>query len=124
MAVRTKMARSPPTQTLRSAVLLLLLGPILWAMHLFVIYFAHAVLCVRGVAPQASEIVIAIATVAAVLAIGCHLLLTRSRLRRISDTDTRRFQYHTGAVLSALSTIGILWAAAAPIFVQACAAAR
>jgi hypothetical protein len=118
------MASSPPTQTLRSALLVLLLGPILWAMHLSVIYFSHAVLCMRGVSPRASEIVITVATVAAVLAMGWHLLHTRSRLRRRCDTDTRRFQYHTGSVLSVLSMIGILWAAFTPIFVQACAAAR
>jgi hypothetical protein len=111
-------------QTLRSAFFLLLLGPIVWAIHLFVIYFAHAVLCTRGVAAHVSEFVIAIATLAALIAIGSHLLTTASRVRRIDDAKTRRFQHRTSALLSVLSIIGILWAALTPIFVQACAAAR
>jgi hypothetical protein len=112
------------SSSLGSALFLLLLGPIVWAIHLSVIYVAHAVLCARGVAPHASEIVIAVATLAALIVIAGHLLLTRSRVRRSGDTDIRRFQQRTGAVLSALSMVGILWAAAAPIFVQACVAIR
>jgi hypothetical protein len=111
-------------QTLRSALFLLLLSPIVWAIHLFLIYFAHTVLCTRGVAPQASEIVIAIATLAALIAVGSHLLTTTSRARKGDATNTRQFQYRTSAILSAISIIGILWAGFTPIFVQACATAR
>jgi hypothetical protein len=98
----------------------MLLGPIVWALHLTAVYGAHALLCARGSA-AAGVPVIAVATLAALAPLGVAF----AALWRAGEAEsTQRFQRRVAVLLIVLSAVGIVWAGATVMFVAACAPLR
>jgi hypothetical protein len=96
-----------------------LFGPVVWAGH-FLVSYASEVLACHQAAPRLHDLVVAIATLAAILAIVWHRLGASRRLRRAEADDAQHFLLRLGAALDGLSLIGIGWAALAAMLVSAC----
>ena len=117
-------AGPPPYQKLIGAILYLLLGLIVWAVHFTIIYSTHAVLCARGWtdSPLAVQMIIAAATGIA-LAISIPATLAGWRWSRHADPDTEgvsAFQHGVMSLLALLATIGITYGGATTLFVSPC----
>jgi hypothetical protein len=101
----------------------LLAGPLVWALHLAVVYNVHATLCARGFPASVPVFVVGAATVAA-LAV---LMLCLRHLRRGLPNDAaseRSFRDGVSMALVGLSLIGIAWAGATIAIVPGCLALR
>ena len=96
-----------------------LLGPCIWAAHFLTIYVSEVLAC-RQAAPRLHDLVVAVMTVAAVLAVVGHRVGASRCLRRVEAGDARRFLWGAGAALDGLSVIGIGCAALVALLVGAC----
>lgn len=114
----------PPHRKLAGTVLYLLLGPIVWAGHLTIIYGTHAVLCVRGLAdgPFDTQVIIAGATGVALAGTTAAAFIGWRRQRGAGqDTEgVSGFQHGVMSLLALLAAIGIAFFGATPLFVPPC----
>ena len=121
----TRDGTAPPGgHKLVGAVLYMLLGPIVWAVHLAIIYGSHAVLCARDWAdgPLDARVIIAIATGIG-LAITIPATLAGWHWSRATNRDTEgasAFQHSVMSLLALLAAIGIAYGGATPLFVTTC----
>lgn len=120
-------AREP----LAGALFYMLLGPIVWAVHLTVVYAGHAVLCVKGVmqGALASRIIpfgVALATIVALAALLIAVLAANSRPGRSSvpASAPALFQDKVMMTLALLSAFGVVWAGASALIVEPCLTLR
>ncbi|MGD9617478.1 MAG: hypothetical protein AB7H90_23180 [Alphaproteobacteria bacterium] len=115
-------AAPPPYRTLTGAALYLLLGPIVWAVHLTIIYSTHAVLCARGWAGGALDIRVIIAvTTGIALAISVAATIAGWRWSCGSNREgVSAFQHGVMSLLALLATIGIVYGGATALFVSPC----
>jgi hypothetical protein len=105
----------------------LTLGPIVWALHLAVVYGVHSFGCARdlfgtglfGFDP--ARLIIALATVAALLAIAVGIALT---VPARSAEQEPGFERGVAIGLAGLSVFGVLAAGAAAILVAPCVSLR
>lgn len=96
-----------------------LFGPTIWAGH-FLVSYASEVLACHQTAPRLHDLIVSIATVAAVFAVVWHRGRASRSLHRAKTQGARRFFWQVGAALDGLSLIGISWVALAAVFVGAC----
>lgn len=113
----------------------MLIGPMVWALHLLLVYTPQAMLCafrITGVAPieplliRAAVGAVSVAAAAALLAV---LVRPRSiarpfRVGRVLEGDNGRFIVAVMRLLSGLSLAGVVWAGAAALVLDACAQLR
>lgn len=115
--------RVPPTT---HDLLLLLAGPIVWAVHFIAIYGLNGVVCARrgsagqwaGMAWEAWAIV-----AAGVVAVALLAAWTAARPRSEGE-HSRRFVRWTSLALSALAVLAIAWESLAVFLVPACSPLR
>jgi hypothetical protein len=97
-----------------SRLLLALTGPILWALHFFIVYGLEAVVCARAHSPIATmQWIVAIATTAAVA--GTAAFLAWRFRHRSTEADVGSFLREIAIVL-ALISIGAILVVAASTF--------
>ena len=102
-----------------SGLLLALLGPIVWAVHFFVVYGLEAVLCTRASSPVfAMQMIVAAATAAAVASLGAFLI---QRFRKPPNDNEAGAFLRTVSIFLALISIGALvGVAASAVHLSAC----
>jgi hypothetical protein len=107
-----------------AAVSLALAGPIIWAMHFFVIYGAHAVMCSQDISGRSAGIVVGAATLTALAALA--VVAGRSKAAEVFGREgrARAFLRSTMMLLAVLSALGIVWAGSTIFFLPACVAMR
>jgi hypothetical protein len=105
--------------------LIWLFGPVVWAVHFFLLYGIATVLCAGPEASQPGLVrLLALGvTVLALAAIACFVALQfiggRSREAHRLET-VRAFLRVTGMTLAGLAAVGIVWTAAGTILIPAC----
>lgn len=99
---------------------LLLLGPILWAIHFAALYLTHTLVCVslQKDAPTLVPVIIAVATLFAAAPIILFLLWPR--LLRRWHGDSGAFLRATLKLLLVLSLVAIVWAGISGFMVPVC----
>jgi hypothetical protein len=104
----------------------LTIGPILWALHLAVVYGLQPVLCRYSV--EVNLAVVGIATVTALVvllgAVARPKVLARLLHARAPSQASRRFHRRVMRWAALLSAAGIIWAGAAALVVPACEGLR
>ena len=106
----------------------LLLGPIVWAVHLLVIYGPQPTLCMAVAAaafgPWTINIFVFVATAAAVLVTAVPMVrpaMVRRLLRASSRGESEtQFQDRAMRLLCLLSIVGMIWAGAAAALIAPC----
>ena len=116
------------------SLLYLLFGPIVWAIHLLIVYGAHTVLCAKGlgavrmVGMNVPALVILLATTVALAVLLIALLAPYvGRYRSRVSSQTRSFlSFRDGVMrsLTVLSIVGIVWAGWVSLIVAPCLAMR
>ena len=104
--------------------MLALAGPLVWAMHLFVIYGSHAVLCSRDMSGRYSGIVVGAATLTALVALAAVGVWGRKSKAFGPPGQTRSFLRNSMMLLAVLSAFGIVSSGSAVLFLPACLALR
>ena len=104
----------------------LLFGPIVWAIHLTVLYGAHTLVCVHG---AAGDTVAAIALAATVAAVALLLAAAFAFYRRRDSAHTGAsavtcFCRDVAMLLALVSAFGVAWAGATALIVAPCVALR
>jgi hypothetical protein len=106
-------------QSFVGTMFLVLAGPIIWSIHLLVIYGAHAVLCSQSVSGRGAEAVVGAATLIGLGVLG--LIAARSPARAFGGKDqTQHFLRTTMLLLALLSAFAVAWAGASIFFLPAC----
>jgi hypothetical protein len=108
-------------RSLTRTLLSMFLGPIVWALHLTVIYGSHAILCARGSSGMTGANVVIVATIIALVPLVISFWLNRTHPNREPEP---RFQRQVMQLLTLLSAVGILMAGATIAFVPVCLAVR
>lgn len=120
-----------PRWSLTTIIAFLLAGPIVWGLHLLLVYGGHTLMCVLGWSsePQIIRATVIIAGGAA-LAILVFLARAARRWRRYvveSDGDaalSAEFQMRATLLLILLSSAGVLWSSLAAVFIAPCQTLR
>lgn len=112
------------TGSLFATIVLVLAGPIIWAMHLLVTYGAHAVMCSQGASGRNAEVVVGAATLAALAALAVVAGRSKAAGAFAREGHTRSFLRNAMVLLAVLSALGIGWAGSAIFFLRACQAMR
>lgn len=118
-----------------SALVYLLLGPLVWAGHLFLVYAPQSMLCAfrltgfAGAGPLLIEAVIGAVTLLAAIALVLAILFPRGTARLLRAAGFLRgengaFMMLVMRLLAALSLAGVLWAGATLLWLPACAQLR
>ena len=103
---------------------LCLVGPMIWAAHLTLLYGAHTLICAR--LPGASHqelwlVVLSAVTAPALLGLGIFSLFPGMALRRRhDDSSAPQFLRRVTLLLSTLSALGIIWATVSAIMLPTC----
>lgn len=104
----------------------LMLGPILWSLHLTLVYGTHTLICALGTPAAASATVIA-ATVAVAAAIVL-VILSQRRVGRLFGLGEGSGQHRTydsiARILGVLSLAGVIWVGAAAAVLDSCVLGR
>jgi hypothetical protein len=103
-------------QASNQAVVSLLLGPVVWALHFAITYAAQSTLCSF---PDLDDPIVTVVTTATVIAMAV-LAASLSRLVR----GASHFFEHIAGFLVLLSAIGILWGAITVLLLPPCNALR
>ena len=103
----------------------ILLGPILWAAHFTLIYFAQSMLCAHGLAGSGVvPTIVGIATLVVLGAIGAALLSPHAvrRLMHAGGWSDAELAFHTRLMmgLAVLSAAAIAWAGLAAVVIPSC----
>lgn len=120
---RTSVPRSSTVGT----VVHIVIGPVIWAAHLMVIYASQSALCARSLAAPVPVVVIAATMVAAAgLVLAAALPSRVAILFRASDwpAPRQRFNNHLSVVLAVLSLLAVCAEGATAILVASCGALR
>lgn len=96
-----------------------LFGPTVWALHFIVVYAAESLLC-RTAGGHGHGVLLASATVLAIVALAFH---TRWEGRRLGEEGTARFLAGVAIALDGLSGIALLFVAGAGLALPACTGA-
>ncbi len=128
---RRKMQAGEDPASVAAALTFLLIGPLLWAGHLFLVYALQAVLCAFRITGTAvvDPLLIEAAVAALTLAVAAALLLALWRPRRTAgllraagllDGENGAFMVSVMRLLAALSLAGVAWAGATVLLLEAC----
>jgi hypothetical protein len=118
--------------SLAGAIFYMLVGPIIWAAHLLLVYGPQSALCVFRadgmiLAPLAITALVGVLTVISMAALALILWRPRqiARLLRFEAAESdRRFAISVTRLLTALSFAGVTWAGAVALFLDPCAQLR
>lgn len=106
----------------------ILLGPVLWAAHLTLIYFLHSMLCAHVVAVHAIPALVVVATGVAVVVIALPMLAPKaaSSVFRASGWSEEALSFYARLMrgLALLSLAGVVWGGATALVIPECAALR
>ncbi|MCT8989842.1 hypothetical protein NYR54_05980 [Chelativorans sp. SCAU2101] len=105
----------------------LMLGPMLWGLHLTLIYGANTLICALGGGAAASRATVITATVLIAVPLSLVLLIQRRAGRLFGIADGRAGQRTYDAIsrlTGLLSLAGILWAGTAAAILSACVQGR
>jgi hypothetical protein len=119
---------------LAGGILYLLVGPIIWAAHLLLVYGPQSALCafradgMITVAPFVITALVGVLTVISMAALALILWRPRQvarllRFNAAAEAD-RRFAISVTRLLTALSFAGVTWAGAVALFLDPCAQLR
>lgn len=97
----------------------ILFAPSVWAVHFLSVYASEVLACHQS-APWLHDLIVAIATLVAAIAIIWNRVGTARSRRRAEADDAQHFRLRVGAALGGLSLIGMGWVALAAMFVGAC----
>lgn len=119
-----KRERSPPS-SLAGAVFYMLLGPIVWAAHLAVVYAGHAAPCAKGITRETRALIpigVELATFLALAALLVGVLTASFRLNRSGDRAraSTPFQDKVMITLSLLSAFGVFFAGTSALIIEPC----
>ncbi|WP_137392235.1 hypothetical protein [Rhodoligotrophos defluvii] len=121
--------QSHPQRPMLGVFLFLLWGPLLWSLHLLVVYVSHAGLCALGLIDQTTTFpvalaIIVLATVGAAAAVALFMIWPDRPYRLLvgiaPTAETDRFLIRSMRVLALLSVVGILWAGITAFILPAC----
>jgi hypothetical protein len=127
-------ADDAPAGSTAGTIAYLLFGPILWSLHLTVLYFSQSMLCAHGAAGFTIAgvgivpFVIVVAT-AVILVLLCAAMLAPAALGRLMSASggaqsESSFQRRVMAALAMLSACGVAWAGLASFVLPICAQLR
>lgn len=105
----------------------LMAGPLLWGLHLLLVYCAHTLVCALGGRPALSTAIVLAATAAAVVPLALAVAVQRrtGRLFGVGDDMADRRVYDSiSRLLGVLSLAGIVWAGVAAAALSSCAPGR
>lgn len=119
---------------LAGGIFYLLVGPIIWAAHLLLVYGPQSALCalradgVITIAPLAVTALVGVLTVMSMAALALVLWRPRQVARLLhfetaAESD-RHFAISVMRLLTALSFAGVTWAGAVALFLDPCAQLR
>ncbi|MBA3449461.1 MAG: hypothetical protein H0T56_18015 [Pseudaminobacter sp.] len=112
------------------AIFYLLVGPIIWACHLFLTYGPQAALCAfRAVDPFFISTLVGVVTALSAAALAVVLLwpVRTSRVFRAGgflEGENRSFMISAMRLLAGLSLAGVLWAGAVAFILDPCGQLR
>lgn len=114
-------------------ILILVIGPTIWALHFLIVYVTAAVFCAKtGDMAELWTVRIAIAAVTAIALAGITLAVFRAwrkwgvsldrdlEYEAPSPVERRRFLSHAALMLHALSALAIVYTALPAVFMAAC----
>jgi hypothetical protein len=106
-------------------ILLLIAGPILWALHFAILYFVQSMLCAHRVATALVPGFVMAATLIALAVVTIAIVApgTLARLLGADDWPGSERSLHARVTrgLAILSAAGIAWAGATALIIPACA---
>jgi hypothetical protein len=124
----------PTGAYLTGTLLYITFGVLVWAAHLTLVYFVHAVVCARGYTPELlpgltlPTIFVIAATFVALFALSAAGYLPRLRRHlssgRGESEEERIFERRLMYWLTLLAAVGILWGGATAVLVAPCVALR
>lgn len=123
--------RNGASEPLAGTLFYILLGPIVWAIHLTVVYLGHTLLCALGVssgalAPGVATLSVLIVTVVALIALTIAVLAASSRGRALDDrgSEATFFRDRVMMALALLSGFGVAWEGASALIIDPCLVLR
>lgn len=119
--------KSEAREPLAGAVFHVLLGPIVWAVHLTLVYGGHTLLCVKSVASGALaagavSLGVVIVTAAALIVLIVAVVAAHFRGRALENRGpaTMFFRDRVMMILALLSGVGVAWEGASALIVGPC----
>ena len=102
-----------------SGFVLALTGPMVWAVHFFVVYGAESVVCTRAVSPAITmQWILAVATATAVAGLAAFLI--RRFRKRPSEPEALAFLNEISVYLALISIGAVLAVTASTLRLSAC----
>jgi hypothetical protein len=115
---------SQPASRIFGAAVFVLLGPLIWALHLAIVFATHHAACLRGGDERTVVAVVVTATLAAAGVLFAAVLrpvpLARQLRGPANDDSVGVFLESLMRWLAVLSLAGIAWAGSALVFVPVC----
>lgn len=109
------------------ALFYILLGPIVWALHLTLVYLGHTLLCALGVssgalAPVVVSFSVIIITAIALIVLAVAVIGAKSRERALNDCGSPGmfFRNRVMMALALLSGFGVAWEGAGALIIEPC----
>jgi len=105
----------------------LAVGPLIWALHLSILYGGHTLICRYRIAPPAADLLVLVATAAATSAILAFLVLpgwSADLLGVRRHAEGRPAYVGMAWILAVLAGVAILWAGLAALMVNSCTLGR
>ncbi|GGE49464.1 hypothetical protein GCM10007276_28270 [Agaricicola taiwanensis] len=124
------MERFSQHRSATGALVFLLLGPLVWSIHFFIIYAAHASLCALtgGMGTVWITVIILAVTALGALALVSAALgpmpVYRLLVRHPGGDEETRFLIAGMRLLAGLSTLAIIWGGTAVLVLPLCAQLR
>lgn len=114
-------------EPLAGALFYILLGPIIWAIHLTLVYLGHTLLCALGVssgalAPGVVSFGVIIVTAAALIVLIVAVVVANLRGRALDDrgSEATFFRDRVMMALALLSGFGVAWEGASALIIEPC----
>jgi hypothetical protein len=111
--------------SITSAALYLTFGPIVWAIHLTLVYGTHTLVCTHTTSGGAgATFAVLVVTVVALAAIFTALAASAAAQRRAREDGPVAFYHRAAAWLAWLSAFGVACAGATSLVIEPCLALR
>ncbi len=114
-------------EPLAGALFYILFGPIVWAIHLTLVYLGHTLLCALGVsfgalAPGVVSFSVIIVTAVALIVLTVAVVAANSRARAFGNRGSGAmfFMDRVMMTLALLSGIGVAWEGASALIIEPC----
>ena len=114
-------------EPLAGALFYILFGPIVWAIHLTLVYLGHTLLCALGVsfgalAPGVVSFSVIIVTAVALIVLTVAVVAANSRARAFGNRGSGAmfFRDRIMMALALLSGFGVAWEGASALIIEPC----